>query len=188
MGLQSQTQLSHWTTTTVANSQVQWRGLLSSGLITPFAVQRVVLWHCPPSPRSPGCGLSHRPLLTRCCCFYLCGVFPAPLGGGGGVDTSEGVEGGSGKSWAWFGKGACPRLLRPAALCHSGSFNMPDAHTHSWLIASEFLGMAPSDCCVAPGRSGEFRWKWEFRAFTRLLWGFRSERQAVHTEKIRNRP
>ena len=84
-------------------------------------------------------------------------MFPAPLGGGGGVDTSGGVAGGSGKSWAWFGKGACPRLLKPAALCHSGSFNMPDAHTHSWLIASEFLAMAPSDWSVAPGRSGVVR-------------------------------
>ena len=112
MGFQSQTRLSHWTAT-VEMSQVQWRGFLSRkpGLTTPFAVQWVVLWHCPPSRRSPGCGRWHRPLLTRCCCFGLCRTFPAPLGGGGGVDTSRGVEGRSGKSWAWFGKGACPRFL-----------------------------------------------------------------------------
>lgn len=30
-------------------------------------------------------------------------VFPAPLGGRGGVDTIKGVEGGRGNSWAWFG-------------------------------------------------------------------------------------
>ena len=54
-------------------------------------------------------------------------VFPASLGGGGGVDTIRGVEGGgTGIAGRGLGpiKGASPLLLNPAALwSHLGSFN-----------------------------------------------------------------